>query len=148
MLFEHRPQIDPIMNKLIWILPILLVPASGVLLLIEKNTPAALGTLGLALVLTFGLQLLIESANKFIKNKGKIEVSDGGTLTIEQKGFNEHVELKGIKSFSLAQGPGMMTIKIVKQNDEKIQTAFPGNMRMEKQKAFISALSKFNVEVH
>lgn len=128
-LFAHCPQIPRFVSKIIWIIPILMVPVGIIIYFADThNFAQLLAIVGASVGFAVLFHYLFKWLNGFIARKNRIEINDRGELTMLLRGKEDKFDLRQIQAFQIVEMPGISQITLIQKDESKKGYAFPGNI--------------------
>lgn len=153
-LFVYHPRLAAMAFKIIWVIPVVLIPASIVIYFTEgRNIIQFVTIIGFALGLSGLLYGLLKLADKRTIKMG-LEISENGELKIIVGNKETSIPLAIVDSIKLSQTnaaaglvPIATLIVVHDKNNETKNFAFPGSMPKNVIGQLESTLSKFKVRL-
>ncbi len=148
LLFQYKPSFPPFVFYIIWILPILCIPAGFVIYFTEGKDIVQLLSVsgGVGVIGPLLLYGLLKFTIKVITKKSILTINEKGDLQIKVAGKEDTIPLSGLTDIGLSGMAGMTNVQMKKKNGETLNFTLPGNMDKKQEAEFKETIAKFNLK--
>ena len=145
-IFSHKPHLSGCLTRIIWVIPILVIPAGIVIYYTEgKNLIQLLSLIGFGIGIPLILYLLITLTNKYISKNARLQVREDATLFWKVRKKSENINLLSVNKINILTRPGNSEIQIYLKTTEIKKLIYPGNFSGPELDGLKAALQRFHV---